>query len=115
MSSHHDRIQAVPTNVITGFLGVGKTTAILHLLTHKPSDERWAVLVNEFGEIGVDGSLFEGRSSNEKGVFIREVPGGCMLCLRFAYASGFKSVVDQIQAGSVAYRTYGSWASTRSA
>ncbi len=80
MGSHHDRIHAVPTNVITGFLGVGKTTAILHLLTHKPSDERWAVLVNEFGEIGVDGSLFEGQSSNEKGVFIREVPGGCMCC-----------------------------------
>ena len=57
-----------------------KTTAILHLLTHKPSDERWAVLVNEFGEIGVDSSLLRERSSNERGMFIREVPGGCMCC-----------------------------------
>lgn len=74
------RIIAVPTNIITGFLGVGKTSAILHLLRQKPDDERWAVLVNEFGEIGVDGSLFQGRHAEEKGVFVREVPGGCMCC-----------------------------------
>ncbi|NKC17185.1 MAG: GTP-binding protein [Gammaproteobacteria bacterium] len=74
------KILAVPTNIITGFLGVGKTSAILHLLKHKPADERWAVLVNEFGEIGVDGSLFQGQHAEDKGVFIREVPGGCMCC-----------------------------------
>ena len=73
-------MKAVPTNIITGFLGVGKTSTILHLLSHKPPDERWAVLVNEFGEIGVDGSLFQGRYSEEAGIFIREVPGGCMCC-----------------------------------
>lgn len=74
------KITAVPTNIITGFLGVGKTSAILHLLESKPDDERWAVLVNEFGEIGVDGSLFEGKHTEEGKVFIREVPGGCMCC-----------------------------------
>ena len=73
-------IEAIPTNIITGFLGVGKTSAILHLLKFKPANERWAVLVNEFGEIGVDGSLFEGQHNQERGVFIREVPGGCMCC-----------------------------------
>jgi G3E family GTPase len=72
--------QAIPTNVITGFLGVGKTTAILHLLAHKPTNERWAVLVNEFGEIGIDGGLIAGNHSQENDVFIREVPGGCMCC-----------------------------------
>ncbi|SER21136.1 GTPase, G3E family [Amphritea atlantica] len=69
----------IPTNIITGFLGVGKTTAIQYLLTHKPADERWAVLVNEFGEVGIDAGLL----SNEQqatGVFMREVPGGCMCC-----------------------------------
>ncbi|MDF1643260.1 MAG: GTP-binding protein [Pseudomonadales bacterium] len=80
MNSDQNRIHAVPTNIITGFLGVGKTSAILHLLKSKPEDERWAVLVNEFGEIGVDGSLFEGQHPNEEGIFIREVPGGCMCC-----------------------------------
>ena len=80
MTADSEAIQAVPTNIITGFLGVGKTSAILNLLKSKPADERWAVLVNEFGEIGVDGSLFEGQHTEESGVFIREVPGGCMCC-----------------------------------
>jgi len=80
MSTPDKKILAVPTNIITGFLGAGKTTAILHLLKHKPTEEKWAVLVNEFGEIGVDGSMFEGQYDEEHGVFIREVPGGCMCC-----------------------------------
>jgi G3E family GTPase len=80
MNSIKSRIHSVPTNVITGFLGVGKTSAILHLLNQKPAHERWAILVNEFGEIGVDGSLFAGKPSDKQGIFIREVPGGCMCC-----------------------------------
>lgn len=65
----------VPTNIITGFLGVGKTTAILNLLKTKPEGEKWAVLVNEFGEIGIDGALM-----TDQGAMIKEVPGGCMCC-----------------------------------
>jgi G3E family GTPase len=80
MNVNTKMISEVPTNIITGFLGVGKSTAILHLLKNKPNNERWAVLVNEFGEIGVDGSLFQGQHTQEQGVFIREVPGGCMCC-----------------------------------
>ena len=73
-------VAAVPTNIITGFLGVGKTSAILNLLKQKPGHERWAVLVNEFGEVGIDGSLMRGQYSEEKGVYVKEVPGGCMCC-----------------------------------
>lgn len=73
-------IKQVPTNVITGFLGVGKSTAIMHLMKSKPDSERWAVLVNEFGEVGIDGSIFQGHQGEQQGVFIREVPGGCMCC-----------------------------------
>lgn len=80
MNEKSNRIEAVPTNIITGFLGVGKTSAVLHLLKNKPVDERWAVLVNEFGEVGVDGSLVQGQSGKAEQVFIREVPGGCMCC-----------------------------------
>ncbi|PMH28110.1 cobalamin biosynthesis protein P47K [Vibrio lentus] len=79
MSSDKTPILGVPTNIITGFLGVGKTTAILNLMKNKPADESWAILVNEFGEIGVDGSLIKGNDSKQQ-VFIREVPGGCMCC-----------------------------------
>lgn len=73
-------ISGVPTNIITGFLGVGKTSTLMQLLKNKPKDETWAVLVNEFGEIGIDGALLEGQPSEQNGVFVREVPGGCMCC-----------------------------------
>ena len=49
------KLSQIPTNVITGFLGAGKSTAILNLIQKKPSEERWAILVNEFGEVGIDG------------------------------------------------------------
>ncbi|MCM2680355.1 CobW family GTP-binding protein [Echinimonas agarilytica] len=74
-------LQHIPTNIITGFLGVGKTTAISYLLRSKPKHERWAVLVNEFGEIGIDGSLLQGRHPHDEEVFVAEVPGGCMCCV----------------------------------
>lgn len=70
----------VPSNIITGFLGVGKTSAILNLLEQKPQNERWAVLVNEFGEIGIDGALIKGQQDKSDAVFIKELPGGCMCC-----------------------------------
>ncbi len=66
----------IPTNLILGFLGSGKTTAIRSLLANKPANEIWAVLVNEFGEVGIDGHLLEGQ-----GAVIKEVPGGCMCCV----------------------------------
>ncbi|WP_152205715.1 CobW family GTP-binding protein [Marinobacter changyiensis] len=68
--------QPIPTNLVFGFLGVGKTTAIIDLLKHKPAGEVWAVLVNEFGEVGIDGALLE-----QEGAVVREVPGGCMCCV----------------------------------
>lgn len=72
-------LRSVPTNIITGFLGVGKTTSINHLLAKKPESERWAVLVNEFGQVGLDKTLLEAESASP-GLIIKEVPGGCMCC-----------------------------------
>ena len=64
-----------PVNLITGFLGVGKTTALLHLLAQRPTGARWAVLVNEFGQVGIDGATL-----SQSDVAVREVPGGCICC-----------------------------------
>lgn len=69
---------SVRVHLITGFLGTGKTTTILHLLKHKPANEKWAVLVNEFGEVGVDGTILKSLGD---GVAVREVPGGCLCCV----------------------------------
>jgi G3E family GTPase len=64
------------TNLVTGFLGSGKTTSILHLLANKDPGEKWAILVNEFGEIGIDGALLA-----DSGALVKEIPGGCMCCV----------------------------------
>jgi G3E family GTPase len=66
----------IPTNLIIGFLGVGKTTAIRHLLSQIPDGERWCVLVNEFGEVGIDGALLEAEE-----ISVQEVTGGCLCCV----------------------------------
>jgi G3E family GTPase len=65
----------VPTNVVTGLLGAGKTSLIRRLLATSPSDERWAVLVNEMGQVGIDEALFAGSGGT-----VRELPGGCLCC-----------------------------------
>lgn len=94
MSVSPNQLINIPTNVITGFLGAGKTTAILHLLKRKPQNERWAVLVNEFGEVGIDGQIIKGQySEEEQGVYIKEVPGGCMCC---AAGTPMKAALNQL-------------------
>jgi len=68
-------MRRTPCTVVTGFLGVGKTSSILHLFRGKPPNERWAVLVNELGEVGIDGPILAAD-----GVWVREIAGGCICC-----------------------------------
>lgn len=68
----------IKTHIITGGLGVGKTTCIQALLAQKPAEESWAVLVNEFGQVGIDGALL---AKQAQGVAIKEIPGGCLCCV----------------------------------
>lgn len=73
----------IPVNLITGFLGVGKTTAVIDLLKHKRQGSRWAVLINEYGDVSIDGALIEG--AGPEGVTVREVGGGCVCCASAPY------------------------------
>jgi len=68
--------QAVPTHIISGFLGAGKTTLLQHLLSQKPENEVWAVLMNEFGQIGVDQQILP----QTQGYEVKELLGGCLCC-----------------------------------
>src|SRR5690606_1860067 len=71
----------LPTHLIAGPLGAGKTTLIRHLLAQKPAGERWAVLINEFGQIGLDAALLE---QGADGIALAEVAGGCLCCVNGA-------------------------------
>ncbi|MCS6866233.1 MAG: GTP-binding protein [Gemmataceae bacterium] len=71
-------MKSIPTNLITGFLGVGKTTTVINLLKNKPPQARWAVLVNEYGQVGIDGAWID--SAGVAGVTVQEVAGGCVCC-----------------------------------
>jgi G3E family GTPase len=74
-------LQNIPTHVIGGPLGAGKTSLIKHLLAQKPADERWAILINEFGQIGLDEALL---TTGADGIALGEVAGGCLCCVNGA-------------------------------
>jgi cobalamin biosynthesis protein CobW len=70
----------VPTTVITGFLGAGKTTLIRHLLQNAKG-RRLALVINEFGDVGVDGELLKGcndAACPEEDIV--ELANGCICC-----------------------------------
>ena len=69
-----------PVTVITGFLGAGKTTLIRHLMLN-PQGKRLAVLVNEFGTMGVDGEILKScADKNCPAENIMELSNGCICC-----------------------------------
>jgi cobalamin biosynthesis protein CobW len=73
----------LPVTVITGFLGAGKTTVLRHLL--RQSQQRLAVLVNEFGEVGIDGQLLRScqvcdGEEEATAPTIVELANGCLCC-----------------------------------
>lgn len=73
-------LEKTPVTVITGFLGAGKTTLIRHLLQN-PGGRRLAVLVNEFGDVGVDGELIrQCADANCPEASIVELTNGCICC-----------------------------------
>ncbi|VVQ00066.1 CobW family GTP-binding protein [Pseudomonas fluorescens] len=74
-------LQNIPTHVIAGPLGAGKTSLIKHLLAQRPANERWAVLINEFGQIGLDAALL---TRDIEGIALGEVAGGCLCCVNGA-------------------------------
>ena len=74
-------LQNIPTHVIAGPLGAGKTSLIKHLLAQRPINERWAVLINEFGQIGLDAALL---TQDDDGIALGEVAGGCLCCVNGA-------------------------------
>ncbi len=68
-------LKKTKVHLISGFLGTGKTTALKSLMAQKNPDEKWVIIVNEFGEIGIDGAVL-----SDNGIPVAELAGGCLCC-----------------------------------
>ena len=85
----------VPCTIVTGFLGSGKTTLIRHVLANA-NGRRLAVIVNEFGDVGIDGEILKGcgdAACPEENIV--ELANGCLCC---TVADEFVPALDQILA-----------------
>ena len=76
----NDTLSRIPATIITGFLGAGKTTLIRHIISHAKG-KRLALIVNEFGDVGMDADMFgecqaEGCQLDD----IIELANGCICC-----------------------------------
>ncbi|MBQ9700252.1 MAG: cobalamin biosynthesis protein CobW, partial [Lachnospiraceae bacterium] len=81
----------IKVDIISGFLGAGKTTLIKHLLSHVYAGENVVLIENEFGEIGIDGGFLK-----EAGIEIREMNSGCICCsLVGDFGESLKEVVNR--------------------
>ena len=88
-------VQRVPCTVITGFLGAGKTTLIRNLL-EETKGKRLAIIVNEFGDVGIDGDILKScgvESCSEEDIV--ELANGCICC---TVADDFVPALDKILA-----------------
>ncbi len=78
-------------NVISGFLGAGKTTLIQKLIKDVFAGQKVVLVENEFGEIGIDGGFLQ-----EAGIEISEINSGCICCtLKGDFQEALKKVVDE--------------------
>lgn len=71
----------IPTYLISGILGVGKSSALLALIQQQAPEEVWAVLINDFAPAGMDVRLLQDQVPKEAKVQFAEVAGGCACCL----------------------------------
>ncbi|WP_022942052.1 GTP-binding protein [Psychromonas hadalis] len=67
--------QKIACHIISGFLGAGKTTFINKLLSVKPDNEKWVILVNESGH-----SHYAKQQLTSQQIIVKEVYGGCLCC-----------------------------------
>jgi len=89
----------IPATIVTGFLGSGKTTLLRHLLANAQG-RRIAVIVNEFGELGIDGELLRGcgigcDENDEENGQLYELANGCLCC---TVQEEFAPVMEQLAA-----------------
>lgn len=87
----------IPLDIISGFLGAGKTTLILKMLKERKGNEKIFILENEYGKAGIDGSLLSGNKAE-----IKEIYSGCICCsLKGEFTQVLKQAISSINPGRI--------------
>ena len=86
-------MSAIPVNIISGFLGSGKTTSIIRLLGQRPANDAWAIIINEFGKVSIDAQTLSHSGLNNSDLF--DISGGCICCSAKIY---FREDLEKIVA-----------------
>lgn len=90
-----------PITIVTGYLGSGKTTLLRQILDQ--TDRRLAIVMNEFGEIGIDGRILQGKNVN-----MIELSGGCVCCsLTGEFEAAVREIVSTINPEAIVVETTG--------
>ena len=89
-------MSAVAVDILTGFLGSGKTTLLRHVLDHGLKGKPVAVVMNEIGEVGIDGKVVTGLSNVEKMV---ELSSGWICCTidDYRFDLAIQEIVDTVK------------------
>src|SRR3989338_207310 len=91
----------IPITIITGYLGAGKTTLLRNILNN--ADQKLAVIMNEFGEINIDGKTIKGKNVN-----MTELLGGCVCCsLTGEFEAAIKEIIEKVKPDAIVVETTG--------
>ena len=94
----------VAVDIVTGFLGSGKTSLLSHVLEHGLSGHRVAVIVNEIGDIGIDGREIEGKNIER----MVELTSGCVCCqINTAFAAAVGEIIETTRPDLIIIETTG--------
>jgi G3E family GTPase len=93
-------------NILTGFLGSGKTTLLKHILQHGLQNKRIAIIMNEIGDIGIDGKVITGLAGVEQMV---ELNSGCICCTveDYRFALALQEIIKEVKPHLIIIETTG--------
>ena len=96
-----DSDKKIPVTLITGYLGAGKTSLLRHII--EKATQKFAILINEFGELGIDGELIQGKN-----IQMKELAGGCVCCsMTGELELAIKEIIEKVKPEWIVIETTG--------
>jgi G3E family GTPase len=97
-------MDGVAIDIVTGFLGSGKTTLLRHILEHGLGGRRVAIIMNEIGDVGVDGRVLEGMNVEQ----MIELGSGCVCCtINREFGLALQEIVETVEPELIVVETTG--------